>query len=151
MVTIGGYGDRRAISSVEVIHEEKKLSCNVDSFPYTLFGHSAAVIPTGILVCGGLGFGGPKNRCYEYKKSTALWQSFPSMKAERQYFDMKFLNQGIWAIGGADSANTLDKFDIRTKVWTKHRIPISVYHHCLTKLTQEKLILIGGWQKRVSE
>ena len=151
LVTIGGYGDRRAISSVEVTNEEKKLSCNVDSFPYTLFGHSASIIPTGILVCGGLGFGGNRNRCYEYKKTTASWQRFPSMTTERYYFDMIFLNQHIWAVGGFKSPNTLDKLDINTKVWTKHRIPMSVDYHCLTKLTHEKLILIGGWQKSVSK
>ena len=137
LVAIGGYGGYRTLSSVEVINERKKIICNVDSLPY---GTSATIIPTGILVCGG------SDKCHLYKKTTSSWHSFPSMTLSRQFFDMKFLNHGIWAVGGEGPGrrNTLDHFDLNERVWTRHDIPIHVHKHCLSKLTHDKLIVIGG-------
>ena len=151
LVIIGGAGFNDSLSSVELIHEGKNLSCNIASFPYALHAHSATIIPTGILVCGGWSwsFEGQTNTCYEYKKNTSSWHSFPSMTTKRAWFDMKFLNQGIWAIGGSittGSDNSLDNFDFHTKVWTKHSIPINITSTCLAKLTPFKLIVIGGIQ-----
>ena len=146
MVTIGGYGGSGRTSSVEVIQVEKNQSCLVDPFPHALYGHSATIIPTGILVCGGISTSFEK-RCYEYKKTTGSWEPFPSMTTTRIWFDMIFLNQTVWAIGGdgeSKSTTTLDKYEVHTNVWTKHSIPFDVYEHCLTKISDERLILIGG-------
>ena len=170
MVTIGGYGGSGRSSSVEVIQVEKNQSCFVDSFPYALEAHSATIIPTGILVCGGYSASGFEKRCYEYKKTTGSWKAFAPMTTKRYEFDMKFLNQAVWAIGGlggSKSTSTLDKYEMHTNVWKKpytfdslntwntfdSSIPFDVYDHCLTKISDDKLILIGGEQRytRVSE
>ena len=48
-----------------------------------------------------------------------------SMTTETNDFDMKFLNQAVWAIGGRSrSGDTLDKYQSNTNVWTKHNIPM---------------------------
>ena len=149
MVTIGGIKlNREKLSSVEVTQVEKNQSCLVDPFPYALNPHAATIIPTGILVCGGYS-GSFEKRCYEYKKTTGSWQSFASLTTERADFDMKFLNQAVWAIGGwggSDAKTTLDKYEMQTQVWTKHNIPFDVHEHCLTKISEHELILIGGRQ-----
>ena len=162
MLTIGGGGwswnwKSRSFSSIEVTQVEKNQSCFVDPFPYTLKGHSATIIPTGILVCGGYSttYEETEQRCYEYKKTTGSWEPFPSMTTKRYDFDMIFLNQTVWAIGGdgeSKSTTTLDKYEMHTNVWTKHNIfdssnPFDVYDHCLTKISDDKLILIGGEQR----
>ena len=154
LVVIGGNPTYSRYSNVvAVIHEKKKLRCKVDSFPHDVNDHSATIIPTGILVCGGdyyLSIIGKTNRCYEYMRKTSSWQSFPSMTTARSCFDMKFLNQNIWAIGGfwskngLDAGSTMDRFDFRTKVWTKHNIPINIRDHCIAKISHDKLIVIGG-------
>jgi len=105
-------------------------------------------------VCGGYSVIRTRNRhfayekrCYEYKKTTGSWEPFPSMTTKRDYFDMKFLNQAVWAIGGlggSESTTTLDKYEIHSNVWTKHTIPFDVCGHCLTKISEHELILIGG-------
>ena len=156
MVTIGGYGGSGRSSRVEVIQVEKNQSCFVDSFPYALEAHSATIIPTGILVCGGYSASGFEKRCYEYKKTTGSWKAFAPMTRKRYEFDMKFLNQAVWAIGGlggSKSTSTLDKYEMHTNVWTKHNIPFDVHDHCLTKISEHELILIGGrdWSGSVSE
>ena len=153
MVTIGGYGGSGRSSSVEVIQVEKNQSCLVDPFPYALYSPSATIIPTGILVCGGSSSLGYEKRCYEYKKTTGSWESFASMTTIRHEFDMIFLNQAVWAIGGlggSESTTTLEKYEMHTNVWTKHNIPFDVHNHCLTKISEQRLILIGG-ELRVSE
>merc|ERR1712062_51532 len=113
-------------------------------------------IPTGILVCGGHNPSSFIRRsqriCHEYKKTTGTWESFASMTTERNSFDMIFLNQAVWAIGGrplwigSEAETTLDKYDMNTNVWTKHNIPFEVSSHCLTKISDNRLILIGGSQ-----
>ena len=165
-------GRSRKIRDVEVVQEGMDRTCrSVPSFPYYVDGHSATMIPTGILVCGGsrssytetqcrLVHGSrmcsgirlidfKKNLCTVYKKKE--WQSFHSMTTERSSFDMKFLNGHIWAIGGwghksTRKEDTLEKFDLHTYNWTKHKIPFYVANHCQTKLTLDKLIVIGGQQ-----
>ena len=43
-----------------------------------------------------------------------------SMTTERNDFDMKFLNQAVWAIGGRSrSGDTLDKYELSTNVETQ--------------------------------
>jgi len=67
---------------------------------------------------------------------------------ERYAFDMKFLNQAVWAIGGvggSESTTTLDKYEIHSNIWTKHNIPFDVLGHCLIKISEHELILIGGY------
>ena len=153
LVTIGGieYSEKKweIFSSVEVTKiQEKNMSCLIDQIPTDLWLHSATVIPTGILVCGGYTTISEK-RCYEYKKTTGSWESFANMTTERSDFDMKFLNQAVWAIGGYGESGpepSLDKYDLQTNVWTKHNIPFNVNSYCLTKITDDKLILIGGFQ-----
>merc|ERR1712126_139651 len=152
---MGGSNRSGYLSSVEVVEVEKNIRCNIASFPYGLYEHSATIIPTGILVCGGWALSlnnlrlGDLNRCYEYKTTTSSWQPFPSMTTSRRFFDMKFLNQGIWAIGGVVESgfeNKLDNFDFHTNVWTTHDIPIDVRNHCLSKIAPDKLIIIAGRQ-----
>ena len=71
------------------------------------------------------------------------------MTTTRREFDMKYQNQGIWAIGGSDgsvSHTSMDFFDITRNFWVNQRIPINVKRHCLTKISNDKLILIAGEQ-----
>ena len=84
LVTIGGWGDSGKLSSVEVTQIEKNQSCLVDQFPYALYEHSATIIPTGILVCGGYSTSSEK-RCYKYKKTTGSWETFASMTTNRHF------------------------------------------------------------------
>ena len=63
---------------------------------------------------------------------------------------MKYLNHGIWATGGVGSngyrLGSLDYYDMTRNVWEKKSMPISVSYHCLTKISEYKLILLGGFQ-----
>ena len=76
---------------------------------------------------------------------------------------MKYLNQGIWAIGGdayreggengklnLEPRNTMDYFDMTSSVWTKHSLPFSASGHCLAKINEHQLILLGGKDLQVS-
>ena len=145
-MVIGGYqGSSYGISGTEIL--EKR--CNIRSYPYALYQHSATVIPTGILVCGGYSSSGAQDKCYQYKQSTSSWHSFPSMTTERYRFDMKYLNQGIWAMGGYESSGsrvTMDYFNMTSNRWTKRALPFTTYGHCLAQISEYELILLGGIQ-----
>ena len=142
-------GSTGLLATTELIYKVNQMKCNISSFPYGLYSHSSTMIPTGILVCGGFG-GIVETRCYQYnRKFSSSWQTFPSMTIRRSNFDMKYLNQGIWATGGigeSGSTTSLDYFDFTKNVWTNKTMPFSAKYHCLTKMSENKLILIGGYQ-----
>ena len=149
LIIVGGVGGGH-LSSTESINEYNGLTCNIPSFPYGLFGHSSTITPSGILVCGGETKSyGYTNRCYLYKKSTSSWHTFPSMTTTRYSFDMIYQNEGVWAIGGSEGSGSLtsmDYFDITRNIWAKQSIPMNVKRHCLTKISNDKIILIAGEQ-----
>ena len=62
---------------------------------------------------------------------------------------MKYLNQGIWVVGGhggSGSRLTMDHFNMTANIWTKRSLPVHVYYHCLAQLSEYELILLGGSQ-----
>ena len=162
-MVIGGYqGSSHGTSGTEIINEEKEMRCNIRSYPYALNRHSTTIIPTGILVCGGYSSSQQihRNKCHQYKQSTSSWHSFPSMTTRRYHFDMKYLNQGVWAIGGSINQyisqsyeyhttiiTSMDYFNMTSNLWTRRSLPINgVAHHCLAQISEYKLILLGGYQ-----
>ena len=71
----------------------------------------------------------------------------PAMLTKRVFFGMIYLEQKIYAVGGYDgsrSTNSMDIFDSSTRTWTKQSIPFDVYQHCITQLSANQLILLGG-------
>ena len=146
-MVIGGYhGSGHGTAGTEIL----EMRCNIRSYPYPLYRHSATVIPTGILVCGGTsGSSSRYNKCYQYKQSTSSWDPFPSMTTGRYDFDMKYLNQGIWAMGGHGSSGsrlTMDYFNMTSNRWTKRSLPFQIYDHCVSQISEYELILLGGSQ-----
>ena len=63
---------------------------------------------------------------------------------------MKYLNQGVWAIGGHGNygaERTMDYFNMTSNLWTKRSLPMNnIYDHCLAQISEYKLILLGGHQ-----
>ena len=113
-----------------------------------MYAHSSTETNTGILVCGGRSFIGYHDDCYEYRTSGNSWVRMPSMTKQRAYFDMIFLNGKVYAVGGRSGSsrylNSMDIFDATTMIWTQQSIPFSVIVHCVTQLSADQLILIGG-------
>ena len=124
--------------------------------------HSSTVTSSGILVCGGQERIGNIDKitdnCYEYRSVSNSWVKMPWIQVTRRQFDMIYLKGKVWAVGsnlGDGSGQTMDIIDYNTSTWktsTRQWIPVPVYSHCLTLLSPNQFILIGGIQKyRVSK
>ena len=103
-------------------------------------------------MCGGLSSWRYRNDCYEYSSNS--WTGIPSMTTERGYFDMIYLKEKVYAVGGSGtsgSRNSMEIFDSTTRTWTKQSIPFSVEHHCISQLSANQFILIAGASSRVSK
>ena len=137
-VIVGGLGDNGDLSSVEALNENQHLDCIIPSYPFALRGHSSTVTSSGILVCGGTG----RKDCYEYTPNS--WARMSSMTTERSSFDMIFLKGKVYAVGGGNVESSMDIFDPTTGRWTRQSIPFSVWSHCITQLSANQFILIGG-------
>lgn len=60
---------------------------------------------------------------------------------------MIYLKQKVYSVGGfgsSDSQNSMDIYDTYLKTWTKQSIPFNVSEHCMTQLSPNEFILIGG-------
>ena len=79
----------------------------------------------------------------------------PSMTKERRFFDMTYLKEKVYAVGGYDSSvkssvglssmESMGIFDSTTRTWTKKSIPFSVGFHCISQLSANQFILIAGY------
>ena len=76
------------------------------------------------------------------------------MTTERTDFDMIYLKGKVYAVGGTGgsrSENSMDIFDSTTRTWKKQSIPFSVSNHCITQLSANQFLLIGGISRGVSK
>ena len=121
----------------------------------SMIGHSSAITTSGILVCGGqISSGEYRKDCYEYMSNSNSWTRMPYMTEERMKFDMIHMKQKVYAVGGvggSGSKNSMEIYDTINMTWTKQSIPFSVYHHCITTLSANQFILIGGYNHGVSK
>ena len=72
----------------------------------------------------------------------------PSMTTERSFYDMIYLQQKVWAVGGrggTKAIESMDIYDVNSGIWTKQSIPFSVERHCVAELSPNQFIVIGGW------
>ena len=152
-VIVGGQGDNGTMSNVESLDENEHLICNIPSYPFALRGHSSTVTSSGILVCGGSSSGTIYRKdCVEYSSSN--WKRMPSMTTERSSFDMIYMKEKVYAVGGSGGSgaeNSMEIFASTTRTWTKQSIPFSVYYHCISQLSENRFILIGGHYREVSK
>ena len=152
-IIVGGHGNSGPLSSVEALDENQHLTCNIPSYPMAMYVVSSTVTSSGILVCGGYSSGSRKD-CYEYRSSSNSWRRMPSMMTERSYFDMLYLRQKIYAVGGwgvSGSLNSMETFDPQAQTWTQQLTPFNVYGHCIAQLSPNKLMVIGGKNNVVSK
>ena len=99
-------------------------------------------------MCGGYSSGYRKD-CYEFSSNS--WTRIPPMTGERRYFGMIYLKEKVYAVAGhgsSGSENSMEIFDSTTRKWKKQSIPFSVQHHCITQLSANQFILIGGCKGR---
>ena len=144
LIIVGGEGYRgRKLSSVEALDENKRLNCNIPSFPIAVYRHSSTVTSSGILVCARDAY-----FCYEYRKAANSWVKMTWMSATRSNSDMIYLKGRVWAVGGSPSVeqSTMDIFDYNTSTRTRQWIPVRIRNHCLKKISPNQFILIGGEQ-----
>ena len=70
------------------------------------------------------------------------------MTTKRQYeHGMKYLNQGIWVVGGyggSGAHQTMDYFNMTSNRWAKLALPFTIRGHCLAQISEYELILLGG-------
>ena len=145
MLVIGGFRYGNYLASTELITEDGHQNCNVPSYPIPLRGHASSVVQDGIVSCGGDLNGDDLNTCKRLTKSGS-WVSFPSMKSKRSFFGMKLSNGRLWAIGGnGEGENSMESIDPKNEdEWTKQSLPFSASFHCLSELSEQRLIVTGG-------
>ena len=58
----------------------------------------------------------------------------------------------LWAVGGVGGNRSMEYIDPRNpNKWSQETIPFRVWGHCLTDLSNNRLIVTGGDQNGVSK
>ena len=70
------------------------------------------------------------------------------MQYQRIYFGMVIISDVIYVIGGVSSRTTMETMNLKTdNKWTEHDLQFAVEFHCVTKVGENKIIVIGGWDE----
>ena len=145
LVAVGGDDVSSILSNIELISLQKdNVNCDPPDLPYGVYGHSTVASDQGLITCGGLD-GSFLSKCHLQHKNGST-TSLPSMQSERRYFGMVIISDVIYVIGGSPSRTKMETMNLKTdNRWTEHDLPFAVYRHCVTRVGENKIVVIGGW------
>ena len=138
------------LASTELINVDIHTSCSVSPYPFAISRHASVVTPTGIVTCGGRHKSKHLNTCKRLT-SSGNWASFPSMISKRSRYGLLMMNGLLWAVGGYGGKempwSTMEYIDPRNPTeWTLKSMPFDVGGHCLTELSNQRLMVTGGYR-----
>ena len=157
------YNNGSYKSSVDFKSISSNKTCHIKSLDYELAYHASAVTPIGVITCGGMSpFYEKRKKCFRLSNQNT-WESFPSMNnyhnsflsfknsfqmivlgdilvaidlnypiVEQNYLGIEKIN---WRVGGRWESIDMSSFD---------RSDISFDGSCVTKWSEEDIIIIGG-------
>ena len=145
MVAIGGYDGSR-LSSIELISLQKDdVNCNPPDLPYVVYVHSTVASNQGLITCGGWDGSNALSKCHLQHRNGST-TSLPSMQSGRYGFGMVIIADVIYVIGGQPSTTKMETMNLKTdNRWTVHDLPFDVRYHCVTRLGENKIVVIGGY------
>ena len=164
MVIIGGLTLNRrtnrndnTLSDVELISPSSDNDeCDPTDLNEEVAYHASVLSPDGkIVTCGGENkIGDHLSKC-QIQTSTGETRSYPSMINIRYGFGMAIINGTIYAIGGQngfDRINKMESINIMTENQWKDELdmPFRVTGHCVVTIST-KMVVIGGWGEGVSK
>merc|ERR1712218_701752 len=66
-------------------------------------------------------------------------------KSKRRSFGMVIISDVIYVIGGYPSKTKMETMNLKTdNRWTQHDLQFSVQYHCVTRVGENKIVVIGG-------
>ena len=144
------------LKTSEVFYSGGVSACNIPPFPTPIQLHASEATPNGIVICGGSPF--PLS-CFRLSSKNE-WVSFPSLNSPRLRFNMFYMNEKLWAIGGVGivlgsvGRTSVEYIDpTKESQWTEIRpqpIHWSASHSCTTELSSNRVIETGGKSPNVS-
>ena len=112
--------------------------------PYVVAGHSTVASDQGLITCGGWDGSNALSKCHLQHKNGST-TSLPSMQSGRYNFGMVIISDVIYVIGGVSSRTTMETMNLKTdNRWTEHDLPFAVHRHCVTRVGENKIVVIGG-------
>ena len=146
LIAIGGYDGSSRLSNMELISLQKdNVNCHPPDLPYNVEDHSTVASDQGIITCGGYGESGTLSKCHLQHKNGST-TSLPSMQSERSYFGMVIISDVIYVIGGELSKTKMETMNLKTdNRWTEHDLEFAVEYNCVTRVGENKIVVIGGY------
>ena len=152
MVAVGGYDGRyfydgsSYLSNIELIGlQNDNVNCDPPDLPYVVGRHSTVASEQGLITCGGWDGSNYLSKCHLQHKNGST-TSLPSMQFERHSFGMVIISDVIYVIGGWPSTTKMETMNLKTdNRWTVHDLPFDVMDHCVTRVGENKVVVIGGY------
>jgi hypothetical protein len=147
-----GAGDagRNVWGAVEFWPQIDGSSCPpVENLPFSLFGHSAAVLGSCVHTCGGTNLPDYLNDCYFIDMTVGGdWLPAPSMRQKRSEFSLVSMGDYLLAIGGIKGqGQRLDSIEIcYGDSWRVEELTLTTprFAHCSVKINEEEVLVLGG-------
>ena len=144
IMVIGGV--YAAGKTTEVFRNGSVVRCNVSALQEAWADQASAVVPDGVVICGG------RNHQHSCLRLTSenQWVPFPDLNLRwRGYFDMFYMNEKLWAIGGDKGIEYIDPSSGSGWTIVPPRPNPRTDRGCSAELPNNRIIFTGGSGKPV--
>ncbi|XP_054160926.1 kelch-like protein 18 [Oppia nitens] len=146
LYAIGGYNST-TIETVETYDFHTNIWDGISSMNLPRYAFGSAVVNNKIYVCGGYNDEILKS-CEYYSTNTDEWYFITPMGSERSEFELVSIGEGfLYAIGGYNRngyLNSMNRFDIKSKQWTRKANMISKRSKFGSVSFMGKIYVCGG-------
>jgi len=140
-------------SEVLTLPDLTPLDCNLPVFPEGDYeSYTVRYTSEGIHMCGGVAGDyysgdGPSSSCYLL--TTTGYQDMPGLLNKRSGAASVETTLGWWVTGGFDGEKMLATTELwSNNKWQEHvRLPEPMYGHCMTKINESHILIVGGENK----
>ena len=131
------------------------IDSSIPHLPKGLCALGGAQLPNGDLVlCGGGSSSGQNNEYLHYNHDSRYWKKVGTMKTARFYHSSLWIEDCLLTVGGFDSSRKItswhEEFSFDGGIKERTEMPIALTDHTATIIDQNRILVCGGHDGRVS-
>ena len=132
------------------------INSTIPSLPKGLCDLSGAQLPNGdLVVCGGRSRSGKSDEYLHYNHGSNIWTKVGTMITERTSHSSIWIEDCLLTTGGRNMVGKVtschEEFSFHGGFKERKKMPIPLNHHTATRFDQNKIIVCGGYDGRVSK
>ena len=134
----------------QVVDLNSRKSCvNLPHYPFPMHYGGGGLLNNTPVICGGYSYStyAYESACYYHNKITNVWTLFGNLNKARSEFGVAPLSEGFWVTGGhaPSLTDSTEIIHLNGTITFGTPLPAAQAGHCMVTLSQDKVLLIGGY------